>query len=228
MAKDILMIGGDMDFLNSIQKHFMNEAEKISYAESMEEALLKMQLNNYCLIILHLSIHKGYRPGLIATIRRQNPMPIFVLAENPSISEKVMALENGADDILEKPFAFEECLARIRALIRRYTDLNHVIQSGGEIICYDGLALDTGRRAVFINGKELLMPRKEYDILLYMLKNRWRTLTHEQLYEAVWKEIFSGDKSLVFFHMGQLRKLLGEGWIENVHGIGYRMCDRAI
>mgnify|MGYP002516495204 FL=1 len=71
------------------------------------------------------------------------------------------------------------------------------------------------------------MPYKEYEILLYMLKNRWRTLTSEQIYEAVWKEAYLDDKSIFFYRIGQLRRLMGEGWIETVYGVGYRLCNKA-
>ena len=99
---------------------------------------------------------------------------------------------------MEKPFTIEILAAQIEALLRRYTEPNHITYKDGEIICYGNPLLDMGRREVFIDDQAIMLPYKEYKILLYMLKNRWRTLTFEQIYEAIWKETYLDDKSVRF------------------------------
>ena len=138
-----------------------------------------------------------------------------MLLGNGNNSEKIGALKNGADNVLENSVTIEVLMAQIEALVRWYTELNHIEYKSGEIIYYGSLLLDLGRREVFIDGQEIWLPYKEYEILLYMLKNCWRILTFEKIYEAVWKEVYLDDKSVIFYHIGKLR------WIETVYGVGY-------
>lgn len=226
MTRDILVVGSDLKIFHNIYKHFQDGLTNVYHADSVEEALLKLQINKYSLIISDLSRQAGNADNVVAMLRKQNPIPILALLESGSDLEMISALESGADAAVKKTIDIKILFAQMNALLRRYTELNHLSQICDDILCYDDLLLDSGRRVVLIGGKEIPLPHKEYEILLYMLKNRWRALTYEQIYETVWKEIFLGDKSVVFYHMGQLRRLLGNGWIESVRGVGYRLCDR--
>lgn len=227
MEKNILMISSDRKLFDEIDKYFENQVVDTCYICNIKEAIYKIQLNECCLIILDLASLKYCGDEIIITMRKYSPAPILVLLGNGNNLNKITALKNGADNVLEKPFAFEVLLAQIEALLRRYTEFNHITYKNGEIICYGTLLLDMGRREVSIDGQEIILPYKEYEILLYMLKNRWRTLTSEQIYEAVWKEAYLDDKSIIFYHIGQLRRLMGEGWIETVYGVDYRLCNKA-
>ncbi len=226
MEKNILIISGDRKLFEEIEKCFVNQIVDVCYICSVQEAICKIRLKDCCLIILDFASLKQCEDEAIIMIRKYSPVPILVLLSDRSNSNKVSALKSGADNVLEKPFTIEVLLAQIEALLRRYTELNHITCENSEIICYGSLLLDMGRREAFIDGKEILLPHKEYEILLYMLKNRWRTLTFEQIYEAVWKDTYLNDKSVIFYHMGQLRRLMGEGWIETVYGVGYRLYNK--
>lgn len=227
MGKNILIISGDRKLFGEIEKRFVNQIVNVCYICSVQEAIYKIQLNDCCLIILDFASLKQCGDEAIIIVRKYSPVPILALLSDRNNSNKVSALKNGADNVIERPFAIEVLLAQIEALLRRYTELNHIAYDNGEIICYGSLLLDMGRREVFIAGKDILLPNKEYEILLYMLKNRWRTLTSEQIYEAVWKDTYLDDKSVIFYHMGQLRRLIGEGWIETVYGVGYRLYNKS-
>ena len=95
-----------------------------------------------------------------------------MLLGNGNNSEKIGALKNGADNVMENSVTIEVLMAQIEALVRRYTEQNHIDYKSSEIIYYGSLLLDLGRREVFIDGQEIWLPYKEYEILLYMLKNR--------------------------------------------------------
>ena len=193
MEKDILVVSGDIKLYKEIQNRLTDSVVDVCHASNIQEATYRIQLHDCCLIILDLSSLDGSPDEMIVAMRERIPVPILVLLEDAENSDKVSALKKGADNVLEKPFSMEILLAQIEALLRRYTELNHITYGGGEIICYDSLLLDMGRREVSIDGKGIILPHKEYEILLYMLKNRWRTLTSEQIYEAVWKEAYLGD-----------------------------------
>ena len=218
-----MIISSDRKLSDEIEKCFVNQIVGVCYICSVQEAIYKTQLNDCCLIILDFASLKQCGDEAIIMIRKYSPVPILALLSERSNSDKVAALKNGADNVLERPFTIEVLLAQIEALLRRYTELNHMTSDNGEIICYGSLLLDIGRREVFLDGKKISLPHKEYDILLYMLK----TLTFEQIYEAVWKDTYLDDRSVIFYHIGQLRRLIGEGWIETVYGVGYRLYDKS-
>lgn len=226
MTKDILVIGSQ-EIFHGIRDCLKDDNTiKIYYTGILKVINWEFQFHNYCLIVIELIECKDISYQTIIKIRECTPIPILVVVEKSSISDKVLMLKSGADDVLEKTFVMEECIARMKALMRRYTELNHIVQNNGDIISYNKLLIDTGRRCISIDGKEISVPRKEYDILLYMLKNRWHILTYEQIYEAVWKDVYLGDRSIIFYHIGKLRKKIGNGWIESVRGIGYRFCNK--
>ncbi|MDD3417440.1 MAG: response regulator transcription factor, partial [Lachnospiraceae bacterium] len=161
---------------------------------------------------------------VIAAMRDLQPMPILILSESASTQERVAALNHGADDFLAKPYELNECLAKAQALLCRYTELNHIAERGYAVVSHDKLLLDTVRRTVLVEGEEVALSKKEFDVLHYLLKNRNRVLTYEQIYETVWNDIYMEDKSTIFFQIKQLRRKLGvPELIKSVHGIGYRI-----
>lgn len=225
MTKDILVIGGDTELYQGIKRNLADESVKVYQITSVQEAIWKMQTHSYCLIILDVLLADGMGQEIISIIRQMNPVPILALSEDASIANKVLALKNGADDFLQKPYDLEECLARAQALLRRYTELNHISERNYAVVSHEGLLLDTGRRLLSINGKEISLTPKEYGILLYLLKNRRQIMTYEQIYEAVWKDMYLNDRDTVFYHVGQLRRKIGAKWVESVYGVGYRLRE---
>lgn len=139
-------------------------------------------------------------------------MPILVVSENNEVARRVQALKKGADDFLQKPYDIEECMARIQALLRRYTELNHIAENHYEILSHDGMLLDTGRRILSVNGKEIGLIPKEYGILELLMKKRRQIMIYELIYENVWKAVYLGesDKEAVFCQIGQIRKKIGK------------------
>lgn len=221
MTKNILLIGSGNEDIACIEDYFEIGVIHVKHVDSVEEAIWKMNFESYGLAILEFSDLNDTNFQEIAEIRKHSPIPILVLLKSHDVSERILALKMGADDVLVKPFIMEEYFVRIETLLRRYTELNHMEQEENFLLCYEKLMLDTGRRIASINGREIRLPGKEYDILLYLLRNRRRILTFEQIYEKVWKERYFGDKSVIFYHIGNLRRLIGKEWIKNVPGVGY-------
>lgn len=219
----ILVIGRDLATCKEIKYSLQDGTTDVYYTMSVEEAIHMMQRKLYTLIILDAYLSQDGGITLIQQIRQMNPMPILALSESTSTADKVAALKCGADDFLSKPFDLEECLARAQALMRRYTQLNHITERNYALVSHGDLMLDTARRQVTVGSEKVSLTRKEYDILLYFLKNRNRVLTFEQIYNAVWHEEYLMDNSTIFYHVGNLRKKLNADWIESVYGIGYRI-----
>lgn len=227
MTKDILVITHNAMPFHGIQDRFISEKINIYFVDSIEEAVWKIQMHSFCLVILDIPFLDTTEMDSISVIRHINPMPILVLSEDIDVEKRIHALEKGADDFLLKPYDFNECIARIQALLRRYTELNYVAESHYEIISNDGILLDTGRRVLSVNGNEIGLTPKEYGILELLMKNHRKIMTYEQIYEAVWKDAYLGDadREVVFYQVGQLRRKIGKERIESVYGIGYRLKE---
>lgn len=217
----VLVVDNDLMTCKQIKYNLQDDTTDVFYTHSIEEAIQMLKKNLYTLIILDACLSQNNSTALIGQIRQMNPLPILALSETASTADKVSALKVGADDFLHKPFELEECLARAQALMRRYTQLNHVAERGYALVSHGNLLLDTARRRVLVGDKNVELTRKEYDILLYFIKNRNRILTFEQIYNAVWKEEYLFDNSTIFFHVGNLRKKLEADWIESKYGVGY-------
>ncbi|WP_070043232.1 response regulator transcription factor [Robinsoniella peoriensis] len=226
MKKEILVIDRDEEVFQHIRDALENEFVSVSHAYTPEDGLYRMRVHNYALIIMDVALSEQSGQEVLAAMRELQPMPILILSECASTKERVTALNTGADDVLTKPYEPEECLARAQALLRRYTELNHISERGYAIVSHDKLLLDTARRTVVVEGREVALSKKEYDILHYLLKHRNRVLTYEQIYETVWKDIYMEDNNNIFFQVCKLRQKLGDPEvIKSVPGIGYRINE---
>lgn len=221
----VLIIDEDMENCKRIKYSLQNVDTDVYYTNSIIEALGMIRKKSYTLIIMDVLLSQRGGLDILKEIRQMDETPILALSEQASAIERVLALNSGADDVLNKPYDLEECLARAQALIRRYTRHNRIDERGYALVSHEDIILDTAKRIVFVEGERISLTRKEYEILLYMLTHRKQVLTFEQIYNAVWKDVFLGDNSIIFFHVAQLRKKLGGNWIENVYGVGYRMRD---
>lgn len=224
---NVLIIDADLENCKRIKYSLQNADTNAYYTHSIMEALNMIREKTYTLIIMDVLLSQNGGLDVLREIRQMDETPILALSEQASASERVLALNCGADDVLNKPYDLEECLARAQALMRRYTKQNNIGERGYALVSHEDILLDTAKRMVSVAGKNIVLTRKEYEILLYMLTHRRQVLTFEQIYSAVWKDVFLGDNSVIFFHVAQLRKKLGGDWIENVYGVGYRMRDPA-
>lgn len=151
--------------------------------------------------------------------------PILMLTAKSAEIDKVFGLENGADDYLTKPFGIMELAARIKALLRRAGRGSS--DGASEKITAGGITVNTALREVSRDGKPIELTLKEYDLLLYLLKNRSRVVSREELLTKVWGIDFVGETRTLDMHIGTLRKKLSDDaenahLIKTVRGIGYR------
>jgi DNA-binding response OmpR family regulator len=189
-----------------------------------KDASEKIAINLYDFILLDLGLPDYNGLDLIteAKIAGNNAAFIIITARG-AVEDKVKGLDLGADDYLAKPFALMELLSRIQAVARRKFNISNQNIIAGEFI------LDLQSRKILCNGKEVIITRKEYDLLHYLLVNRNKVLTRNQLYEHIWGNILDDqyDSNFIDVHIKNLRKKLNEHaitpWLETVRGIGYRV-----
>lgn len=223
----ILIIDDDRELCILIKRSIISENIEADFCNSGKEGLQKLNEHEYQLVILDVMMPEMDGFETLEEIRKDNSLPILMFtSKNDSIS-KVRGLRAGADDYLTKPFYMNELIARIVSLIRRYTRFN---QQDGEILQnleFDGLLIDIENRSITSENGTFELPPKEFDLLLYCVKNQGKILTKQQIYESVWGEEYFYDDSNIMAIISRLRKKLevnpsSPKYIQTVKGIGYR------
>jgi two-component system, OmpR family, response regulator RegX3 len=159
-------------------------------------------------------------------IRADSDLPIIVLTARGDEVDRVIGLELGADDYLVKPFGFRELVARIRAVMRRSERGGP--EPAGDQLAWGPLAIDRRTRRVEVDGEEVTLTRKEFDLLAVLARDPGATVRREQILDEVWDTNWYGPTKTLDVHVGTLRKKLGRpGLVETVRGVGFRLGDPA-
>jgi len=152
-------------------------------------------------------------------LRRRSSVPIIILTAKGEEIDRVVGLEVGADDYIVKPFGFRELIARIRAVTRRTGE--RPTQSATRL---GPLELDTRGRRIFVDGKEIDLTLKEFDLLALLASDPGAVFSRSRILEEVWQTPWFGSAKTIDVHVAALRKKLGDAsWIETVRGVGLRL-----
>ena len=179
---------------------------------------------HYDLIVLDLMLPGMTGTDLLQRIRgRDTNVPVLVLSARDGVADKVGHLELGADDYLTKPFAFDELLVRVKALLRR-----GAVNRASSLRIAD-LELDRLSRAVTRAGRRIELTGKEYSLLEYLMANAGRVLSRSMIIEHVWDQSFDGAYSIVDVYLGRLRSKIDQPYdqklIRTVRGVGYSISN---
>lgn len=185
-----------------------------------EEAKLYLLGTEYDAILLDIMMPKLNGYELLGQIRNQgNETPVLFLTAKDAIADRVKGLDLGADDYLVKPFDFDELLARIRVMTRKHDG------SRSNTYTYEDLVVDTQKRVVFRNGKEISLLPKEFTLLEYFIRNQEVVLSREQLENRIWNYEYTGSSNNIDGYMSRLRKKIdGESQVKLIHtirGVGW-------
>ncbi|MBQ7447705.1 MAG: response regulator transcription factor [Eubacterium sp.] len=227
----ILVCDDEKEIVDAIEIYLKPEGYQILKAYDGIDALDKLHENNVDLLILDVMMPK--MDGIRATlkIREEYNIPIIILSAKTEDTDKIVGLNVGADDYMTKPFNAMELVARVKSQLRRYTRLGtqtpvseHVFQTGG-------LVIDDERKTVTIDGSviEKLTPI-EYNILLFLTRNKGRVYSIDQIYQAVWnEEAFNADNT-VAVHIRHIREKIEINpkeprYLKVVWGVGYKIED---
>lgn len=222
----VLIIDDDKELCKIIAKSIQAENMEADYCYSGIDGLDRIKKFDYQLVVLDVMMRGMDGFETLDQIRKDYSVPVLMLTAKDDNVSKVKGLRSGADDYLTKPFNMEELIARVISLIRRYTLLNNVEQQT-EILSFGELRVDTGNRTVTSENGTFELPPKEYDILLYLIRNQGRILTKQQIYEHVWGENYVYDDSNIMAVISRLRKKIESSsgdlkYIQTIKGIGYR------
>lgn len=175
------------------------------------------------LILLDIMLPDENGIEILKTLRKDpntKYIPIIMLTAKNNEYDKVVALDNGADDYVTKPFGMMELISRIKALLRRTSE-----NTADDVINYKDLYIDERKHSVFLNNIKITLTLKEFELLSTLVKSANIVLTRDMLLEKIWGYSFDGETRTVDVHIRSLRKKLGPfgDYIETVHGIGYKL-----
>lgn len=215
----VLIVEDEQIIAESLKKNLLAEGHSALISYDGEDALKKVSEIEFDAILLDWRIPKIPGIEVCKRIREAgNETPIILLTALSDISNKIEALNSGADDYITKPFSFDEVLARINAVVRRF-------RSSENVILFDRCSLNLLTRILETPRGELNLSDKEFELLKYFLKNKGSIISKEQLSEEVWKLPFSPSSNLVEATVKNLRKKLeshtDNKYIKTAYGEGY-------
>ena len=217
----ILVVEDERKVASFIRQGLEEEGHAVETAADGAAALdLVLAGPAYDLVVLDLMLPKRDGFGVLKTLRdRGVGTPVLVLTARDSVADKVAGFDLGADDYVTKPFAFEEFLARVRALLRRGTG------QGTAPLRLDDLTLDPGTRTATRGGRRLDLTLREYALLEYFLRNAGRVLTRPMIAEHVWGLGFDSESNVIDVYVGYLRRKIDASGeprlLHTVRGAGY-------
>ena len=216
-----ILIVDDEAGIRDIIKEYL-EFEDFGFDEAGDglEAIEKIRKNDYDAVILDIMMPKVDGFTALREIRKFSQVPVVMLSARGEEYDKLFGFELGVDDYVTKPFSPKELIARIKSIIKRANPL----PSSDGIIKVDGIEIDENGRKVLIDGKTASLTPKEFDILLFMIKNKNVVLSREKILEKLWGYEFFGDDRTVDTHIKMLRNSIApyRDYIQTVWGIGYK------
>ena len=226
MSGRVLVVDDEPEMRRALKTGLVYRDLDVRGVASGEEALVEAAAWRPDVVLLDLGL-----PGIdgfetLRRLREHSRAAVIVISVMPGESDKVRALQLGADDYLVKPFGMEELAARIGAVLRRQAD----IATGEPVIRLGALEVDVGRRRVTVDGREVRLTPTEYEVLRFLALHAGRPVTHGTLLREVWGEYAAGANYNTRYVVAQLRRKLGDDparprFLVTEPGVGYRLAD---
>jgi len=221
----ILIAEDETELQKSITTYLQRDGNVCETASNYDEAVYKVELYDYDLILLDINLITGSGLEVLKTLKEQKKETgVIIISANNSLDDKLNGLDLGADDYITKPFHLAELNSRIKAVLRRGK------YGGDDTISFNEINIDTKSKSAFINDSQMALTRKEYDLLIFFMTNKGRVLSKEIIAEHLW-----GDNSdlvdnydFIYVHINNLRKKLtdaGAKYIKTAYGSGYKFME---
>ena len=219
----ILFVDDDADLREIMKENLEAESYTVDVAPDGKKGSYMARTNHYDLVILDYSMPEKNGAVVVQEIRGAGlATPIMLLSVIDDVEKKVAVLENGADDYVEKPFTYAELSARVRAILRRPAEIKQDIMTVG------GITLDLNKNTATLDGIQLYLTRKEFNLLQYLVRNKGLILSRSMIMEHVWHADSDPFSNTIEAHITNLRKKLHQGnreYIRNVPGRGYMITE---
>lgn len=214
----ILIIEDEVGISNFLKQGLEEEGYEISLAFNGNDGLLLAQNNNFDLILLDWMLPQLTGIEVCKAIRERNKsIPILFLTAKDTVQETIEGLKSGANDYIKKPFSFEELLERIKIHFRETAD--------NEILNLSDIEINLTKHQIFKDKKEVSFTQREFELLVYLIKNKGKVCTRNQIIEDVWDIHFEYDTGVIDVFMNAIRKKLNlskeDDCIKTIRGVGY-------
>ncbi len=222
----IMIVDDDNNIAELISLYLIKECFEAEIYNDGESALAALDTYEPNLILLDLMLPgmDGYQ--VCREVRTKSNIPIIMLSAKGEVFDKVLGLELGADDYMEKPFDSKELVARVKSVLRRYKAVPETVQETNEkCVEYPDLIINQTNYSVIYMGKNIDMPPKELELLYFLAASPNHVFTREQLLDQIWGYEYMGDTRTVDVHIKRLREKINdhESWkISTIWGIGYK------
>ena len=229
----VLIVDDDSNIADLISLYLMKECYETRIVGDGEAALAAVSAFEPDLILLDLMLPGMDGWQVCREVRSSKDTPIIMLSAKGEIFDKVLGLEMGADDYMEKPFDSKELVARVKAVLRRYHKQQNVAvaESNDKIVAYPDLTINLTNYSVTYMGEPIDMPPKELELLYCLASNPGRVFTREQLLDQIWGYEYVGDTRTVDVHIKRIREKLHDNEnfkISTIWGIGYKFETSAV
>jgi DNA-binding response OmpR family regulator len=224
MSSKILIVEDDLNLLEALKYNVLKEGHDTVTAVDGVQALEVARKEKPDLILLDIMLPRMSGFEVCRILRKEMTVPILILTARDDEVDKVVGLDLGADDYMTKPFSMRELLARIRAMLRRVEIQTALPETA---LKFGDLEVDTGHHLITRAGKVLNLTPKEFDLLVFLVKNKSLVFSRDQLLEKVWGYEYTGDTRTVDVHIRWLREKIEENPEEparliTVRGVGYK------
>ena len=225
MSQCVLVVDDEPQIRRVLRTALQAEGYAVRLAATGSEALDAAAAGGVDLLVLDLGLPDLDGGEVCARLRAWSQVPVIVLSVREAESEKVRALDRGADDYLVKPFGIAELLARIRAALRRARE-----EVGLPVVRHGGLEIDLARHRVQLDGHEVHLTPTEYELLAYLATHRGKVLTHQMILSRVWGPEYEGEVQYLRVFVSQLRRKIeaeprSPRYLLTEVGVGYRFPD---
>ncbi|WP_458119581.1 response regulator transcription factor [Paenibacillus sp. Z6-24] len=223
MRPTILIIDDDEKIISMLRRGLAFEGYEVLTASNGAEGLNQMLENDPALMVLDVMMPQVDGFEVCRRVREAgSSVPILMLTAKDEVENRVKGLDAGADDYLVKPFALEELLARVRALLRRKPDTNN---SSSSRLTFEDLSLDPEAREVMRDGQRLELTAKEFELLHLFMQNPKRVLSRDLIMDKIWGYDYSGESNVLEVYIAMLRQKTeeygGKRLIQTIRGAGY-------
>lgn len=228
--KKVLIIEDDIS-IAQLQKDYLElSGFQVTVCIDGVNGLNSLRQSQYDLVILDIMLPNIDGYDILRSIQDEKDIPILLVSAKKEEIDKIKGLSLGADDYMTKPFSPGELVARVKTHIQNYERIKNkfAVKEKNSSIIIRGLEIDKASRRVFIYGKEVSLPQKEFELLAYLAQNPNRVFGREELFERVWGLDSLGDSATVTVHIGRIRDKIESDpsnpqYIETVWGAGYRL-----
>ncbi|MEN9854751.1 MAG: hypothetical protein RLZZ212_182 [Actinomycetota bacterium] len=221
----VLVVEDEPNLREPLVYLLQKEGYEVSEAEDGNKAISEFRSSNIDLILLDLMLPGISGNEVCRIIRAESQVPIIMITAKDTEIDKVVGLEIGADDYVTKPYSTRELLARMKAVLRRGAEPNASTDSG--ILRAGPVVMDLDRHTVSVNGEQIQMPLKEFELLELLIENVNRVLTRGQIIDRVWGSNYFGDTKTLDVHVKRVRSKIEEDpsrpkHLLTVRGLGYK------